>query len=140
MLIRGFAALTDALDKHNLDMGITWRSSTGRRRSAQLTSHGREYARQYLDRSVTSDDTQINGRVVELDISGSFDVKVGSAVNSPRYRIIVGGEEPLLDLRLQLGETVHVRVRRHADQNKVGVVFGYRYEFLSMITPGDPLT
>jgi hypothetical protein len=138
-LLRGFAALADALDKHGLDMGMTWRSGTGRRRSAELTSHGREYARQYLDRSQTSDITQVNGRVVELDISGSFDVKVGTAVNSPRYRIATGGEEALLGLRLELGQTVHVRVRRRVLQNKVGVVFGFRYEFLNMVTPGDPL-
>lgn len=139
MLIRGFAALTDVLDKHNLDMGMTWRSATGRRRSAALTSHGREYARQYLDRSEISDITQINGRIVELDITGTFDVKQGVAVNSPRYRITVGSEESLLGMRLQLGQTVHVRVRRHADQNKVGVTFGYRYEYLNMIEDGEPL-
>jgi hypothetical protein len=138
-LLRGFAALADALDKYGLDMGMTWRSSTGRHRSANLTSQGREYARQYLDRIERTDIIQINGRIVELNISGSFDVKVGTAVNSPRFTITTAGEEALLGMRLELGQPVNVRVRRHVDLNRVGVVFGFRYDLLNMIKPEDPL-
>lgn len=138
-LLRGFIALADALDKHDLDMGIVWRSRTGRHRSADLTSHGRRYARQYLDRSEDSDIVTINGRVVELKISGSFDVKASPAPNSTRYTITTEGEESLLGLHLELGQTVTVRVRRHVERNKVGVTFGYRYEYLNMVKPGDTL-
>lgn len=138
-LLKGFTALTAALDKYELDMGIIWRNSTGRRRSAELTSHGRQYARQYFERSDTSEIITINGRVVELKISGSFDVKASPAANSPRYTINTSGEENLLGLHLELGQMVSVRVRRHTERNKVGVVFGSRYEFLDMVTYGEPL-
>lgn len=138
-LLRGFAALTEVLDKHDLDMGITWRSRTGRRRTSQLTSHGREYARQYLDRVDTSDILTITGRVVELSISGSFDLKTSMASNSPRYKISAGNEEALLNLRLELGQTITVRVRRHTEQNKLGIPFGTHYEYLSMSAKDEPL-
>jgi hypothetical protein len=131
-LLKGFEAVADALDKHDLDMGITWRSRTGRRRTAELTSQGRAYARQFLDRSDTSEITIVSGRVVELSISGSFDVKAGSAANSRRYKITTGGEDSLLSLHLELGEHVDVRVRQHTDRNKVGVLIDTRYEYLSM--------
>lgn len=138
-LLKGFEALADALDKHDLDMGITWRSRSGRRRTAELTSQGRAYARQFLDRSDTSEVIAVTGRVVELSISGSFDVKAGTAPNSKRYKITTGGEGSLLSLRLELGQTVNVRVRERTDRNKVGVLRGVQYEFLSMIESDDPL-
>lgn len=138
-LLRGFAALTEALDKHDLDMGITWRSRTGRRRTSQLTSRGREYARQYLDRVDTSDILTITGRVVELSISGSFDLKTSIAPNSPRFKISAGDEETLLDLHLELGQTVTVRVRRRTERNKLGVPFGTHYEYLDMSATDEPL-
>lgn len=138
-LLRGFIALADALDKHDLDMGIVWRSRTGRHRSADLTSHGRQYARQYLDRSEANDIVTINGRVVELKISGSFDIKATPAANSARYTITTEGEDSLLDLHLELGQTVTVRVRRHVERNKVGVIFGYKYEYLNMVGRDDTL-
>jgi hypothetical protein len=138
-LLRGFMALADALDKHDLDMGIMWRSRTGRHLSADLTSRGRQHVRRYLERSETSDIIVITGRVVELKISGSFDVKVSPATNSTRYTITTGSEESLLSLHLELGVIVSVRVRRHIERNKVGIVFGYRYEYLNMVTAGEPL-
>jgi hypothetical protein len=138
-LLKGFEALADALDKHDLDMGITWRSRTGRRRTAELTSQGRAYARQFLDRSDTSEIIVVTGRVVELSISGSFDVKAGSAPNSRRYKITTGSEDSLLSLHLELGQPVNVRVRQHTDRNKVGVLIDTRYEFIRMTGPDDPL-
>jgi hypothetical protein len=131
-LLRGFKALSDALDKYSLDMEVTWRGRTGQRRTARLSSQGRDYARPYLDRSEITEDVTVTGRVVELDISGSFDVKTGSASNSPRYKIATGSEESLLGLRLELGQTVRVRVRKRTDRNKVGVIFAVRYEFLNL--------
>jgi hypothetical protein len=138
-LLRGFTALSDALDKHDLDMGITWRSATGRRRTSQLTSSGRDYARQFFDRSEQTDVIQVNGRVVELDIAGSFDVKAGTAINSPRYHIMTGSEGTLLGLHLELGQVVNVRVRRHVETNRIGLAYTPRYEFLNMIKPGETM-
>jgi hypothetical protein len=139
MLLRGFMALADALDKHDLDIGIVWRSRTGRHRSSELTSQGREYARQYLERSETAEILVISGRIVEMKISGTFDIKASLASNSPRYTITTGGEESLLGLSLQLGQSVRVRVRRHTEQNKVGVIFGSRYEYLGLMPSEDKL-
>lgn len=138
-LLRGFMALSDALDKHDLDMGIVWRSRTGLHRSAELTSQGREYVRQYLERLEDTDTLVITGRVVEMKISGSFDVKASPAANSPRYTITTGDEDSLLGLGLQLGQTVRVRVLRRTEQNRIGVVFASRYEFLGFEKPGDAL-
>jgi len=138
-LLKGFKALSEALDKHGLDVGITWRNSTGRHQTSRITSRGRDHARQYFDRSVTTDIIHINGRVVELDISGSFHVKAGSQVNSQKFKISVGSEAALLGLGLSLGLTVQVRVRRHSYGNKVGVVYNHTYEFLDMVRPREPL-
>src|SRR5262249_23163213 len=137
--LKAFAALSETLDKHELDMGITWRNRTGGRRSAELTSHGRQYARQYFERSETSDITVISGRVVELRIAGSFDIKVSPASNSARYTIMTDGEESLLGLHLELGRSLRVRVRRYTERNRVGVILGHRYEYLSMDILDEPM-
>lgn len=138
-LLKGFAALADALDKHDLDMGIIWRGRTGRRRSAELTSEGRAYARQYLERADTSEIVTVSGRIVEMNISGSFEIKASPAPNSARYKIVTKGEDSLLGLGLELGRTVRVRARKHTDRNKFDVTFAVRYEFLSLITGDEPL-
>lgn len=138
-LLKGFAALADALDKYDLDMGIIWRGRTGRRRSAELTSRGREYARRFFDRSDTSDVITVTGRIVELAISGSFDIKTGTSVNSPRYKVHTDGEDSLLGLGLQLGQTISARLRRTTEQNRVGITFNIRYEFLGMVGREDRL-
>jgi hypothetical protein len=129
----------DALDKYDLDMGITWRGRTGRRRSAELTSRGRDYARRFFDRSDTSEVITVTGRIVELAISGSFDIKTGASLNSPRYKVHTDGEDSLLGLGLQLGQTISARLRRTTEQNKVGITFSIRYEFLGMVGKEDRL-
>jgi hypothetical protein len=132
-LLKGFSALVDALDRYELDMGITWRGSTGRRYSAQLTSEGRDYVRQYLERADTAEMVTVIGRVVELNISGSFDVKTGTSSNSPRYTIMTDGEDSLLNLGLKLGQNVRLRALKRTFRNQVGVTFGDRYEFVALI-------
>ena len=138
-LLRAFATLTEALEKHELDMGITWRGSTGRHSTAVLTARGREYARRYLERADTSEIITIIGRVVELNITGSFDMKTGTASNSPRYKVNTSGEESLLSLGLELGQTIQVRVRKLTERNKFDVTFSTRYEYLGMVPLDTPL-
>ncbi len=139
-LLKGFEALADVLDNYDLDMGITWRNRTGRHRSAELTSQGREYARRYLERSGTSEEITVTGRVVEMEISGSgsFAVKAGVAKNSRKYTISTGSEESLLSLHLELGRSISVRVRRKTDRNRVGVTFNVGYEFMYIVTGDEP--
>lgn len=138
-LLRGFAALTDALDRHGLDMGITWRGATGRHTTAVLTTRGREYARRYLERAEANEILTVTGRIVALNISGSFDVKTGTRKNSPRYTIVTSGEESLLGLGLDLGQTIQVRVRKRTERNRFDVTSSTRYEFMSVVPLDKPL-
>lgn len=138
-LLKGFSALADVLDKHDLDMGITWRNRAGVRRRSALTSQGREFARTYLDRSDKSDIITITGRIVELNISGSFEIKVGAALKGPRYKIDTESEADLLGMHLELGQTITVRARRIAEQNKLGVTFSVRYKHLDTLTADQEL-
>lgn len=138
-LLKGFSALNDALDTHDLDMGITWRNRTGVRRSSLLTSSGREFARSYLDRVDSSEIVILSGRVVELNISGTFDIKAGPIATSPRYRVHMESERELLDLRLELGQTISIRARRNVERNKLGVTFNTHYKYLSVVPKDQEL-
>lgn len=117
-LVRAFAALAGALDKHRLDLDVRWRAANGRHRDSTLTRRGREHARGYLHRTERSEETTVTGRVVSLAINGTFGVK--PSVRGAVVEVHTDGEQALLELGLQLGQTVSVRVRRQETVDRLG--------------------
>ena len=136
-LVRSFAALADALDKHQLDLDLRWRNRTGTHRDSVLTRRGRDYARTYLLTQEESEDTELAGRVVSLAINGTFGLK--PSLRGAVVDIHTDGEQALLDLGLQLGQQVHVRVRRHQTRDRLNAVGSIRHELLGMASEQEPL-
>lgn len=137
-LVRGFAALADALDKHRLDLDVRWRARDGRHRYSTLTRRGREHARTYLERTERSEEVTVTGRVVTLAINGTFGVK--PSVKGAVVEVHTDGEQALLDLGLQLGQTVSVRVRRHETADRLGAGTATRHELVGPASVQGDLT
>ncbi|WP_239333613.1 hypothetical protein [Frankia sp. CiP3] len=131
-LLHAFVALTDALERHDVDLDVIWRSSSGTSRRATLTELGRAHVRRNLERRESVDQRFFTGRVVELNINGSFSLKLGVAKNSPRIDVDVNSEERLLSLGLGLGETITVTVSRAVEHTNLGITSKSRYSLLSV--------
>ncbi|MBL7487279.1 hypothetical protein I6A60_00090 [Frankia sp. AgB1.9] len=129
-LLHAFVALTDALERHGVDLDVIWRSAAGTGRRATLTKLGRAHVRRNLERREAVDQYSFTGRVVELNINGSFSLKLGVARNSTRVEVDANGEERLLALGLRLGETITVTVLRAVEHTNLGIASKGRYTLL----------
>ncbi|WP_204033584.1 hypothetical protein [Micromonospora qiuiae] len=131
-LLRGLHELTKALDQHNLDLRMRWRSGTGVHRQSSLTDRARAHVRSQWEDQVESETRQIAGRVISMDLGGTFDVKTSTG-RGKRYVIHVEGEESLLRLNISLGDLVHVTVESKTRVNRLGIASPPRYEFLGFV-------
>ncbi len=129
-LVRGFAVLADALDKHRLDLDVRWRAADGRHRDSTLTSRGREHARGYLQRTEQDEPATVTGRVVTLAINGTFGVK--PSLKGAIVDIHTDGEQALMALGLVLGQQVSVLVRRQETVDRLGTGAGTRYQLVGL--------
>jgi hypothetical protein len=128
-LLRGLHGLAKTLDEYNLVLDLCWRSGTGRRRSSRLGEAGRRRVLELWEQTEATDEIIVSGRVVTLDLNGTFSVKTAAHRTAKRYLIHVDSEEALMRLDLRLGAQVHVRVRSVRHQNQVGIEGSSRYEF-----------
>jgi hypothetical protein len=128
-LMSGLHRLAKTLDEHNLVLDLTWRSGSGRHRSSRLGETGRRHVLALWQQTEETDEIVVSGRVVALDLNGSFSIKTGTHRTARRYDIHVDGEEALLGLNLRLGAEVHPRVRLIRHQNQIGMEGAPRYEF-----------
>ncbi|HEY9476414.1 MAG TPA: hypothetical protein VIS06_21515 [Mycobacteriales bacterium] len=137
-LIKAFARLSDALDKHGLNFDMTWSARTGERRTASLTRRGREHVRSYLAREEVSEVKEVIGRVTAMDLSGKFSIKTAGR-KSRRYDIQVDGERELLGLHLNLGRTIAVRIHSKQFVTRLGPVGTPTHQLITIL-PDDHLT
>lgn len=72
----------------------------------------------------------VSGRVVGLDLSGTFTVKPSSG--AAKQVIHVADPETLLGLHLELGQQVHARVQERHTTNRVGIQSGVRCQFVGL--------
>ncbi|MBF5032424.1 hypothetical protein IRY44_21960 [Micromonospora sp. ANENR4] len=130
-LVRGLRSLATTLDNHNLELEVGWRSATGRHRNSHLSERARRHIRQLWEVDTVSREFSVFGRVVKLDLSGRFDIKLSPSRTSKRYEIQVDGEERLVQLGLQLGESVGVVIREEKRINHLGIEQSPTYHFVS---------
>ena len=124
-------ALSKALGRFQLNLGLTWYAADGGVRQADLTQRGVRYAERL---QATRDDDQeftISGRVTELRSSGVVKVKSGLAQNAAAYEVRVEPEQ-LVRMRLALGDNVHFRVRYRRKLDAVGRTRVSEYHFLDI--------
>lgn len=131
-LVRGLRSLARTLDSHNLELELRWRSETGLHRNSRLSSSTMQYLRELWEVSLTEKEIPVSGRVVRLDLSGHFSIKAGGARNSKRYDVQVDGEQDLVDLHLELGQTVHAWVTERKKVNHLGMEQAPTYHLLQM--------
>ncbi len=136
-LLKRLHNLVKALDAHDVELQMLWRSATGRHRRSRLTQTGRRYVReQWQEAESEVREHTVSGRVVGLDLSGTFTVKPSSG--AAKRIVHVEDPETLLGLRLQLGEWVHVRVHERHTTNRVGIESGVRYLLVGLDRPAGP--
>ncbi|MFB8210986.1 MULTISPECIES: hypothetical protein [unclassified Streptomyces] len=124
-------ALSKALDRLQLNLGLTWYAADGGVRQADLTQRGVQYAKRL---QATRDDDQeftISGHITELRSSGVVKVKSGLPQNAAAYDVRVEPEQ-LYRMRLVLGDNVHFRVRFRRKLDAVGRTRVSEYHFLDL--------
>ncbi|GIE32253.1 hypothetical protein Ait01nite_052980 [Actinoplanes italicus] len=137
-LVRGLRMLASALDEHDLDLEVGWRSGTGQHRNSRLDRRTRQFLKKLWEVRYTEQSIPVSGFVVRLDLGGTFSLKVGRARNSRRYDIHVAEDQNIVDLQLALGEFIHVWAIERKRINHLGIEQSSTYHFVRM--NGDQLT
>lgn len=136
-LVSALEKLANALEKHRVDLDVHWRSGSGLHRRSTLTEVGRSHFRSYLTAHDVEEERTLQGRIVALDLSGSFSLKTGYSRNSKKYEINTDGEDALLSLNLQLGSSVTAIVSRRWKETHLGTVLREQYRLVGL-TNGEP--
>jgi hypothetical protein len=123
-------ALSRALSKYSLDLGVTWYGADGGIRRAQLTERGRRYVDRLRETRDRDQEITISGRITELRESGWVKVKTGTAKNAYAYDVRFEEPEVLLRMRPGLGDNVHFRVRFRQRLDSVGIARSTEYTYL----------
>ncbi len=132
-------ALSRALGKHGLDLGVTWYGADGSMRRARLTERGRGYVERLREPRNRDQEITISGRITELRESGWVKVKTGTAKNSPAYDVRFEEPQDLLRMRPGLGDNVHFRVRFRQGLDSVGIARSTEYTYLGPAAEQIPL-
>ncbi|MGW3953411.1 hypothetical protein ACWEKM_21415 [Streptomyces sp. NPDC004752] len=125
-------AVARALDKYELELGVTWYDADGGMRSARLTERGRHYVGRLRDTRPRDQEITISGRITELRESGWVKVKTGTAKNAPAYDVHFEDPGALLRMRPGLGDNVHFRVRFRQRLDSVGIARATEYTYLGL--------
>ncbi|MFJ5103808.1 hypothetical protein [Streptomyces sp. NPDC088554] len=123
-------AVARALDKYELELGVTWYDASGGVRSARLTERGRHYVERLRGTRPRDQEITVSGRITELRESGWVKVKTGTAKNAPAYDVHFEASEELLRMRPTLGDNVHFRVRFRQHLDSVGIARTTEYTYL----------
>lgn len=139
-LVSALEKLANALEKHRVDLDVHWRSGSGLHRRSTLTEVGRSHFRSYLAARDVKEERTFQGRIVALDLSGSFSLKTGYSRNSKKYEIKTDGEDALLSLNLQLGSSVTAIVSRQWKETNLGNVLKEQYRLVELINDEPPIS
>ncbi|MET9408697.1 hypothetical protein ABZX90_23460 [Streptomyces sp. NPDC002935] len=123
-------AVSRALSRYELDLGVTWYDAEGRMRRARLTERGRRYVKRLRETKDRDQEITISGRVTELRESGLVKVKTGTAKNSPAYDVRFEDPGELLRMRPGLGDNVHFRVRFRQQLDSMGIARSTEYTYI----------
>ncbi|MFI6804457.1 hypothetical protein ACIBO6_05495 [Streptomyces luteogriseus] len=135
--IREWARLFDAVDavsralsRYELNLGVTWYDADGHMRRARLTERGRHYVKRLRETRDRDQEITISGRITELRESGLVKVKTGTAKNAPAYDVRFEEPGELLRMRPGLGDNVHFRVRFRQQLDSMGIARSTEYTYL----------
>ncbi|MEV2210789.1 hypothetical protein AB0H86_04680 [Streptomyces sp. NPDC050997] len=123
-------AVSRALSRYALDLGVTWYDADGHMRRARLTERGRNYVKRLRETRDRDQEITISGRITELRESGLVKVKTGTAKNAPAYDVRFEEPAELLRMRPGLGDNVHFRVRFRQQLDSMGIARSTEYTYL----------
>ncbi|TLS46766.1 hypothetical protein FE633_06465 [Streptomyces montanus] len=129
-LFDAIEAVSRALSRYELNLGVTWYDAEGGLRRARLTERGRRYVKRLRETRDRDQEITISGRVTELRESGLVKVKTGTAKNAPAYDVRFEDPEELLRMRPGLGDNVHFRVRFRQQLDSMGIARSAEYTYL----------
>lgn len=117
-LLKTARKLTEALDKHDLDMSGKWRSPTGGRVQSNLTERGRTYAKGIFKQIDKPKETIVTGRITALDLDGIVTVQ---QVSNRKRKVHLEDPADITSRGFVLGEEVSLRVEVVEAQDQVGL-------------------
>ncbi|WNZ10093.1 hypothetical protein [Streptomyces sp. 11x1] len=123
-------AVSRALGRYELDLGVTWYDAEGQMSRARLTERGRRYVKRLRETNDLDQEITISGRITELRESGIVKVKTGTAKNAPAFEVRFEEPEELLRMRPGLGDNVHFLVRFRQQLDSLGIARSAEYTYL----------
>lgn len=129
-LFDAIEAVSRALSRYELNLGVTWYDAEGGLRRARLTERGRLYVKRLRETKDRDQEITISGRITELRESGLVKVKTGTAKNAPAYDVRFEEPGELLRMRPGLGDNVHFRVRFRQQLDSMGIARSTEYTYL----------
>lgn len=132
--MRSARALTEALDKLNLDMSGKWRSPMGGRAQVHLTEVGRAHARGVFKRIDRPDNEIITGRITALDLDGI--VTIQQTVKRKR-KVHLDDPGLLTAGGFGLGREVSLRVEKNESRDEIGLTGKERLVFKGFVEQGQ---
>ena len=123
-------AVSRALSRYELNLGVTWYDADGHMRRARLTERGRRYMKRLRETRDRDQEITISGRITELRESGLVKVKTGTAKNAPAYDVRFEEPAELLRMRPGLGDNVHFQVRFRQQLDSMGIARSTEYTYL----------
>lgn len=132
-LLKTARKLTEALDKHDLNMGGKWRSPTGGRVQSQLTERGRTYAKGIFKQIDKPAQTVVNGRITALDIDGIVTVQ---QVRDRKRKVHLQDPAEITTGGFSLGEEVSLLVEIIEARDQVGLGGREQLRFLGHFVQG----
>ncbi|WP_437770637.1 hypothetical protein [Arthrobacter sp. KNU40] len=117
-LLKTARKLTEALDKHDLNMSGKWRSPTGGRVQSNLTERGRTYAKGLFQQIDKPKETIVTGRITGLDLDGIVTVQ---QVRNRKRKVHLEDPADITGSGFVLGAEVSLRVEVVEAQDQVGL-------------------
>jgi hypothetical protein len=133
-LLKAARKLTEALDKHDLNMSGKWRSPTGGRVQSKLTETGRNHARGIFKQIDKPDQTVVNGRITALDLDGIVTVQ---QVSNRKRKVHLEDPADITTGGFVLGEEVSLLVEIVEARDQVGLGGREQLRFISHVTQDE---
>lgn len=132
-LLKGLREMVTALDQHDLELDLRWRSATGARRESQLTSQARAYVRRQWEEEETRNMARLSGRLTALDLNKGTFTLTSLDPRKRTYQVHVEDEARLLGLGLDLGERYAVEAEEVLRTNRAGLEGQKMYRFVRVV-------
>lgn len=131
--------LTHDLDRHDVNLELRWRSSSGRTQRSVLSEHGRSRARHIFEKQETDQTVHLHGSIYSASLDGDLTLRVrqDGAIRSIRVKGV--DSELISSDQMSLGRFVRIEATRERRADSVGLQESLAYQFDRLLSVDETL-